>query len=191
MLPRKQLVVVEGIDGVGKSTISRALAESLDAVCLSSVCNWARAIAPQFVSINSPSKINTRLLFYLTSISSLLGDIRAALQHSDVILDRYFFSTLAYHRALGSTIQIDLSDLDFIEPDTKILLTASECVRRKRIENRGANGAFDFLVDSQHYRNAILTEFASFRMHEIDTSNKTVEVVVHEILDVMGRSFRG
>src|SRR2546422_940162 len=92
-----KLIVVEGIDGTGKTTVARRLATAIRA-------KYLRTPPPRFDSlrkyVDKEASVETRFLFYLCSVAYASDIIRRELTKRDVVCDRYLGTTLAYHRAL-------------------------------------------------------------------------------------------
>lgn len=106
--PRGRLIVIEGADGAGKSTLQNGLARRLDARGIKVVQSREPTHGPHGTALREAAKIQ-RLAPEL-ELDLLLKDRRAhvegliapALAGGEwVILDRYYFSTIAYQGAAG------------------------------------------------------------------------------------------
>ena len=104
---RSQLIVIEGIDGSGKSTFSKRLRAALQERVPTSLFFEPGRESPASQEIqdiltgkiSSGENINARLsrLFYEDRIWQLENKIAPLLERGEcVVLDRYFFSTAAY-----------------------------------------------------------------------------------------------
>ena len=141
MNKEKFFVSLEGLDGTGKTTVAAALAEHLRAggmpVTTFHVPMVPFESAKQYVA--EQCDINTQFLFHLTGVSDASRQIVVELTNASVICDRYIHSTLAYHRAMGTTVQLSPESMGIRWPDHVFYLTADdERVRRSRIDSRGA-----------------------------------------------------
>lgn len=96
------LVVFEGIDGVGKSTLAKSVAEELDGRYYKTPPEpyaSRRAIADQLPP-------DLRFSFYLESMLYASREVEQLLGQGElVIADRWIWTTLAYHFALDKNIQ--------------------------------------------------------------------------------------
>ena len=132
---RGRLIVVEGLDGVGKTTVSRLLATELRAEWGTTPCTDARALRGIVDAWVDPA----RLLFYAASVIQAGQHYQQALNSGrDVVLDRYWLTTLAY--------ACDTSILAGLEPwvlpaDITLFVTLDEQERRRRLQGRGMTEA--------------------------------------------------
>ncbi|MET9675015.1 thymidylate kinase [Streptomyces sp. NPDC006482] len=96
--PRKgPFIILEGISGIGKSTLARLLGERLDASSLHTVPEpfipWAPVINEQIAAL-------TQFAFYLSGVLHSTDLIRRYLTRGPVVADRYISSVIAYHSAV-------------------------------------------------------------------------------------------
>lgn len=174
-----KFIVLEGIDGAGKTTVSRALAKSIGA-------KYFRTPSSGFTTtrrhIDATAKINSRFLFYLSSVVYASDTILECLQHKHVVCDRYITSTVAYHRAFGLNLDWNLDQLSLVQPDfTFFLELANEEERKRRLMTRGRYTSTDAVLDNENIRNKLLNEYLKYPMTRIDTGSLAVEEVVTEI----------
>lgn len=129
---------VEGLDGTGKTTVTKLVAEQTE----SRYFYWTENNSlRQWRKYFDNAQTNLRFLFYtVVSVDSYLR-VENYRKTSDVFLDRTVASTIAYHLAFG----LNRGMLAFIPQCTLdqlnklIYLTASDDVRRERMKNRGVN----------------------------------------------------
>ncbi|KAL8172834.1 UNVERIFIED_CONTAM: hypothetical protein K2H54_026199 [Gekko kuhli] len=145
-LPKKgdfPVIVIEGLDATGKTTVTQSLTDSLNAILLRSppscVSQWRKTFDDQ------PTLI--RRAFYALTNYIVASEIANESTKSPVIIDRYFHSTAAY--AIATEISGQVSDLpplhhpvycwpkDLLKPDLVILLTVSPEERARRLQGRG------------------------------------------------------
>jgi dTMP kinase len=136
---RGRLIVVEGLDGVGKSTLSRGLADALGAAWRTTPSEALRAHRGAFDAAYRDIPAASQL-FYAASVVAAGAEadaLRAA--GRDVVIDRYWSSTLAYARAAGS--KLDLCEVEDLLPaaDVTLLVELPEDERRARLLSRGAS----------------------------------------------------
>lgn len=145
-----RLIVFEGIDGVGKSTLTDALVKrmnkegepacSFSALGVSSLLTsaqkrWAREEAP----------IEGSLALYCASLIHKSEYIRAALAGRSIVMDRYVHSVLADHlaRGLPESYAKHVLALPFEQPEHVIHVRAQERIRLTRAHERGGATADD------------------------------------------------
>lgn len=137
-----KLIVLEGIDGVGKTTLSLLLKERLCAMGIPALRYEEREeratgfnIIKPFIKKEAP--IDASLLFYLASAIYKSGKIQELLADHWVICDRYVYSTLAFHKVRGADLSIvDPARLPIIKPDYFFLIQVEESLRFKRMSLR-------------------------------------------------------
>jgi len=140
------LVVIEGIDGAGKTTQAKMLLHKLlkagvDAVYFRepSDSRWGQEIKEKAVEPDSLSPEEELDLFQKDRKENVERNLKPALQTNRlVILDRYYFSTMAYQGARGIDPQrIQETNEQFaVIPDLVFILDVEPGTGLKRIENR-------------------------------------------------------
>jgi len=181
----RKFIVIEGIDGVGKTTCARMLTEMMRGY-------YYKTPPPIFKSIRTEIDLAgdfvTRFLFYLTALSKSSVEIKKILERKNVLCDRFIYSTIAYHKALGVDLSfIDFQKLPILSPDFTFYLWAREEVIRQRINNRAPKSISDeWLEKDRKLQAKIHKEFTSFPIHIIDTSDLTPEEVCGKIIDTIG-----
>ncbi len=157
---RGRFIVLEGIDGSGKSSVAKRLEEHLK----SRGRRVLRTREPGGTPIgekvrallldpaNAEMAPWTELFLYMASRAQLVGQaIRPALAEGiDVLCDRYYYSTAAYQGAAGNVgipvvLRIAEEVAKFMKPDLVLLLDlppatarARDGDRRDRVEAKGA-----------------------------------------------------
>lgn len=172
-------VVLEGLDGVGKSTCAKLLAAQCGGVCVATPMQPFRQMCQEIDAIED---LNSRFHFFLSAVVSASIVIDRLLTNQTVICDRYLYTTLAYHRAMGVlTEHINIARLPIVEPSHVFMLTATEEVRHRRLSERGLS-PWDkkFLNDVLVRR--LKEEFNRFKMISVDTTNICPAEVVKILL---------
>lgn len=134
-------VVFEGLDGSGKSTCARRVAERLGARYLTTPSPVVREHRGHIVGSYAGCQ-EAAQLFYLSTVFAASDEVRCLLEKQvSVVLDRYFLSTQAYAEFRGSRLDIDaLGDL-LVPADVTVFLDAPLEVRRRRLAARGSSEA--------------------------------------------------
>jgi dTMP kinase len=140
-LERPVFVVFEGLDGSGKSTVARKVAEALSAEFLTTPSRSVRRYRDEIISGFGGSQEACQL-FYLSTVFGAAHEVRALLDCGrSVVLDRYFLSTQAYAAFRGSVLRLDgLGDL-LVPADLTVLMDAPVYVRVDRLAQRGESAA--------------------------------------------------
>ena len=140
---KNKLIVLEGIDGVGKTTAARLLKKMLARHGIRAVSYEAYERKMEgFNKIKSfvrrKTSIDASLFFYLASAIYKSSKISEFLRDNWVICDRYIYSTLSYHKVRGARMSLvaRVRTLPVRLPDFYFLLTVQEEVRMKRARMR-------------------------------------------------------
>ncbi len=176
VLPK--LVVVEGVDGVGKSTLARRIAQEFGYEYRYPVPKPFSEIREQ---IDDLRDVNTRFFYYLAGNVALQVKLRAELvAGARVVFDRYVFSTFASHAAMGASLgNLTIAHVPFVQPDLAILLTCDPAVRNARIIARGKEREGQrYVTESGHILDETERRLLGFRVfNRIDTTAMTEEEV--------------
>jgi dTMP kinase len=174
-------IAIEGIDGVGKTTCAKILAKRVSAY-------YYRTPSGLFernrTKIDTLGDFHLRFIFYLASVFHATNRIRKLLTEQPVICDRYIYSTIAYHKALGVDLSyIDLERLPILLPDFSIYLWADERAYIHRLTRRGSRPSSDKELEiNRVLQQRIHREFLSLPLLPIDTSNLNPNEVCDVIL---------
>ncbi|MBD0746164.1 thymidylate kinase [Streptomyces sp. CBMA152] len=137
--PRGFFGVLEGVSGVGKSTLARVLAKRLEATALHTLTvpheGWAQEARLQLRAL-------PQFAFYLSGLLHASDRARQALTAGAVIADRYTASVIACHAAVHGVTTEDVTRLlapfrDYLaRPDRTFYLRCSEDVLRERMRSK-------------------------------------------------------
>ncbi len=148
---KNRLIVFEGIDGSGKTTLSNLLCEKLNVEGTLTIWYEEQEEKDRGFNILKPfvSKETSKessFLFYLASAIHKSACISEILKTHWVICDRYVYSTLAYHAAYGVDLNIvaPIEQLPIRKPDFFFLLDVEEEIRLKRLRARSSSTPDDF-----------------------------------------------
>ena len=148
-LNMNKFIVIEGLDGSGKTTVSKLLAERFADYNLDCYRTYEPTrgpigglIRPFLAGEEKPfSHAGMALLFSADRIEHIHDEIIPNLANNYVICDRYYYSNMAYQsyddEGLESVIQYNKDAMKLCKPDIVFFLnvTPEECM--KRIEKRG------------------------------------------------------
>ena len=154
--PRGLLIVFEGLDGAGKTTqlgllYDHLLEQGQDVVRLREPTEgpWGQKLRHLMVHGRGDVTPATELEWFLNDRREHVEQqIRPALGRKDIVLlDRYYFSTMAYQGALGCDPQaIQARNEAFAPlPDLLLLLDLPSAVGWRRLNQRGAPSHFERL----------------------------------------------
>lgn len=135
---RGRLIVVEGLDGVGKSTLSRGLAEALGAAWRTTPSEALRAHRAPFDAAFAGLPGASHLFYAATVVAASAEAERLRDAGRDVVFDRYWGTTRAYARAAGSPWALDEVERRLPPADLTLLVDLPEDERRRRLLARGA-----------------------------------------------------
>ncbi|HEX4483948.1 MAG TPA: dTMP kinase [Solirubrobacteraceae bacterium] len=150
-MPRGKLITIEGIDGAGKTTLARALADAIAArghmvelLREPGGVETSERIRALVMDPALPVALHTEALLYAAARAQLVQERLGPMLHEDrvVVLDRFVDSSLAYQgvgRRLGieEVRAINLFATGGLTPDRTLLLRISPADGRARQAVRG------------------------------------------------------
>ena len=166
-------ISIDGLDGVGKSTVAATLSDVI--LAQGYKCKVIRSPIEPFRSIRTEVESVgglTALFYYLAGNSASLNDHYLQSANVDfIIFDRHIYSTLSYFTD-DSTTELQARILEIAPKPTFSfhLIVASESLRIKRLDSRSTprNGS-DHLTDSE--TSAIERRLKSYGLPSIDNSH--------------------
>jgi thymidylate kinase len=128
-------ISIEGIDGTGKSTVTKLLAEKIGCTAISTPPEVIKEIRSQY---DGSQSAKARYYFYLSGLYLLDEKIRNLMTLGHLICDRHIHSTLAYQYPIDEHFPVDINKLftDIQKPDKTILLTTDNVIRKSRMLSR-------------------------------------------------------
>lgn len=173
-------VAIEGLDGVGKSTILNKLAERFSGHAMSTPGPALRGCRPAVLEAFAHDEL-AKALFYAASVSSQGRHARNLVECGEwVFMDRYWASTLAYAKARGVSAELEILGQSLIKPDITILLILNEPDRQKRLYARGATSE-DVETLNPCFRERALEELRSHADIFVDATSFTAEALSVEL----------
>ena len=170
-----KLIVIEGCDGSGKSSVAVGLAEKINGVYYKTP---SKIFWEMRQKVEETKDWNLIFYFYLTGTLMANHEIGELLKTTHVVCDRYYYTTLAYHKCLGVKIPVGIDKL-FIPPDFSFCLYANKEEIKRRLAKRTYVGPHDFNFKLQ---NQVFKEFERFQLEFFDNSNLTVAESIQAIL---------
>jgi len=174
MLKKGMLIVLEGIDGAGKSTQARLLLKKLRRLGVRAVCfrepsrgKWGREIKKRALDPESLTPEEELVLFQKDREENVKKNLKPALKNKKiVVLDRYYFSTIAYQGSKGiNPAKIRIMNERFApRPDLVFILDIGAKRGLERIQDRRKK---DRLFEREDYLARVSQIFRSFRGRNI------------------------
>ncbi len=190
------LIVFEGIDGSGKSTQAEILLERLQEEDFNVVYfrepskgKWGRKIKKKALHPDSLTAEEELDLFLKDRRENVEKNLKPALKKKRVvILDRYYYSTIAYQGAKGIDEKLirRMNEEFVIEPDLVFIFDIDPQKGLERIENRRKK---DRLFEREDYLVKVREIFRSFKGEKfvhIDAL-KSKEEISKEIQEIVLR----
>ena len=192
---RGRLLVVEGLDGTGKSTLSRGLAAALGAEWRTTPSAALRAARGPFDLAYAALPAASQL-FYAATVLEATGELRVLLDAGrDVVLDRYWCTTLAYATAAGSPLHLDEVERLLPAADVTLYLHLDDAERARRLAGRGAS-AMDLATFQGDHRRALERAYAAAlrrpvagRVHRVDVTGLDEEALLGRVLPLVTPPF--
>lgn len=189
-----KLIVFEGIDGVGKTTLAKRLKHELLMLGIETIF-YDEDIEDKYSGFNCIEPyikncvhIDSSFLFYLASSINKSKIISKLLEKQWVICDKYTYSSIAYHRLHGSRLanRININFLPILKPDYLFLILAEEKVRLERIKNRKNNNLDDLLTKSScNIPGLFEEELKKFNPIIVNNSSDSISQITGRILDYL------
>lgn len=195
---RPLFIVVEGLDGAGKSTVVRALAAALGALELRTPADALAPVRADILRCLEHSPLATTL-FYASTVAAAAAEVRELnAAGRSVVMDRYLLSTCAYGEVVrGGEYPAELLQklaAALLPADVTVYLHASRACRRARILQRGHAVAEDRLSFELGVAERLHCAFGELASHPlagrwlpVDTTETPVAGVVSQILGELER----
>lgn len=169
-------ICLEGVDAVGKTEVSKALAAQLG-------YQYYKSPGSHFASVRDLVDRDvdplTRYFFYRAATQHDSRKIRELLQTSGVVCDRYIYSTFAFHGAMDAKIQSLFELTQLVMPNHTFVLTAREEIRTARLGQRPEAKELELNLSLQRQADQL---FKTFGHTVVDTSDTTVDEATNIVL---------
>lgn len=175
-----KLILFEGVDAVGKTTLAKILSKRLGAFYIK---NPPLELEPMRREIDEKSpEERTRFFLKGNEITSKLAEEN--LKQSTVVMDRYFYSSLAFY--LSATGEGLYFENNLIKPDLIILLTCDLDESERRLKSRSnlfKHENIDFIkIEAKSFEKILLKLSNVIRL---DTTSKDPELLVDELIKLI------
>lgn len=191
-----KLIVIEGIDGSGKSTCAKNLTEKLNSINIKTIytfepthSHYGAKLRDGMLSEDLEAE-EELLLFVKDRKEHIEYMIKPALKEGYfIILDRYFYSSIAYQGAKGIDINriINMHKGFIIKPDIVFIFHLPIDIALNRIiSKRGIADRFE----NETYLKKVDKIFHSFNepfIYHIDT-DKDIKIINDELFNILEKS---
>ncbi|WP_028292695.1 AAA family ATPase [Oceanobacter kriegii] len=177
-------IVLEALDGVGKTTLAKNLSEHHSYKFLTTPGKELQPLRADI--INGLGKSQTaRALFYAATVQAE-GERAASLcsQGQSVVMDRYSASTIAYAKARGVNTDLEAALSQAVKPDLTILLTLDEQERQQRLRQRGTT-AEDLETLQPVFRQQVMAGLRQRCDIELDVSGLDQQQALQELVAII------
>jgi thymidylate kinase len=172
MKPKHVFISLDGVDGVGKTTVAKILAAD---GCFQYHKSPSGPFAQLRKEVDAHATPLERYCFYRLATQFDSAQISQFLEINSVICDRYIASTLAYHIAMDPRIRVIHTDTGLLKPHFAFLLGARSEIRERRILERAKVSSDVKLERDSAFLDCVAEIFMSFGLIYIDTSDITAE----------------
>ncbi len=183
-------IVIEGIDGSGKSTQAKLLYNYLKKVrkCFLTKEPTDTKIGLFIKSLIKNKNLNSDAveLLFMADRAEHVKEIEEKLKQNNIVIcDRYYFSTIAYGSALGLNKEwLENANKVFLKPDLTIIIDINPALALKRINLRKHKKQY---FEKAKFLNKVRKEYKSLSKKYnnifIINANKTINVLeIHKLI---------
>lgn len=178
------IVAVEGLDGCGKTTVSRLLARMTGGRHVT--------LPPPRLALTSSAlfadfRSDARYLYYLSGVAAVAESATAG---EILVADRFVASAHALHLHVSTSLAEQLRRLPLPVPDLTFYLDVDEETRRMRLRDRGTplDPFEERLATDDTFRERVATHLRSYpATHVISTNGRTPDLVARAAQDIWAR----
>ncbi|MEK7643224.1 MAG: AAA family ATPase [Patescibacteria group bacterium] len=177
----KRFITLEGLHGVGKSTVAELVAGHLGIKVTPTI---PEVFAQARKHVNDGESIEARFMLFLSATLSAGELIKQMLaEGQNVIVESYIYRTIAFHEGMGSLITMQIPDRLF-QPTHSILLVCDPLNRARRLEERGGlRNRWDAFAET--HSDEIMARYLAFNFPIVDTTNLKAEQVASKVLEMI------
>jgi thymidylate kinase len=136
-----RLIVIEGLDATGKTTLARRLGEELRAVVLATPASELADIRARIEGACNGSGLAAQL-FYASAVAAASERARLELAAGrSVVVDRYWLSTRVHDALRTGAVDLAAVERALAPAAVTVLLETEERERLARLKTRGATAA--------------------------------------------------
>lgn len=175
-------ICIEGVDGSGKTTLAKALADKMNARYIKMPYYDSDSVTAPIIKdiLDGKHSIDIdlrRKLFGLNRYESFINDWCCTIVPDDIVMDRYTLSEIVYGTNLSPSAIQDIFDFEFSPyglnmplPDVTIVLTGdSEVFEERRVKR---NGAADIYESNPIYLGAVNRRYKDIEMIPITRTDE-------------------
>uniref|UniRef100_A0A6P7FG20 UMP-CMP kinase 2, mitochondrial-like isoform X1 n=1 Tax=Diabrotica virgifera virgifera TaxID=50390 RepID=A0A6P7FG20_DIAVI len=192
---RHPFIVLEGLDGSGKSTVGSKFAKKINGRKWQTPPESIRHLR----SLTDENRVLFSTYYSLGNYIAAL-EVQVALKDAPVVMDRYWHSTTAFGIAQAVQDSADLQEIpprgdqvycwpeDLFKPDVCIFLDVDESVRLQRLSRRKEFTAQeDLLKSSSEFRNNVISAYKNMSDPEVAfvNGNNSFETECEELYAVV------
>ncbi len=181
-----RFIVIESLDGVGKTTLVRNLAAALGGVAMSMPGPAIKPLREQIHAALGDARI-AHALFYLALAAAEGSKARAAADAGrTVVMDRFLASAIAYARARGVAADFDVLLPALPRPDVSVLLTLDEDERVRRLGARREMSLADRQSLDPAFRGELMAELRARCDLQVDVTGADEDEAVRRVIKAVG-----
>lgn len=174
MKPEHIFISLEGVDGVGKTTVAKLLAADGSFQYHKSPSGPFAQLRKEIDAHATPLE---RYCFYRLATQFDSIQISRLLETGSVVCDRYIASTAAYHIAMDARIRMIHEEVGLLKPHFAFLLGARSEIRDKRLLEQAKISSDIEIERNSSFLDYVADIFMSLGLIHIDTSDMTAEEV--------------
>jgi thymidylate kinase len=185
-----QIVAVEGLDGVGKSTVTRALAELTGGVDVTA--SVTRSMGSSRRVVMASESVSARLHYWLSfNYLSGMHALNCTRTNRTAIIDGYFFRTIVCHTVLGASLNWNAVLSEGVRPVRAVLLTVPEEVRTARLQARSSDTQGPaWHAELEARSSEVLAGYREFQLMELESLTSPNAVAQRILAADAAQSFR-